>query len=364
MKSILLTRRSLFVRVSQCHGTTRRYSTTTDIKEVLHINGEDGNYKIIVPLPSEGLRMFTLSRGPIRTFLNGLKTDDPAVKDVHLFDTNDVRLASSFHTQVLVRNDFKLRINDINYLVSSTMRKKVDAGKTPQVDLHLFFDQKTKDHLSIPYSDYLKKALELGLTEEEAKKEIIELSQRGKVLYFEDNLELKDTIYLRPKDLTSAAESILNVDYLRRDIHDKTDQLELLRSELRIMQSQHDHLHARTDKTVKIVSWSIFALLTGQAILFARLVWWDLDWGIMEPVTWFASILEMTIGGYIYYLVTKREYGNSQTARMLSERKFRKLCKGHNLDLERMENVKNWIRQIEADVKRCQSKIGVIGIRT
>jgi len=248
----------------------------------------------------------------------------------------------------------KLRINNIIYLVTSTMQTtKVDEQivKKPQFNqLHLFLVQKTKDNLSISYSEYLKKALELGLTEEEAKKTIIVFSQGGKVLYFEDNLELKDTIFLRPKDLTSVAESILSVNYLRRNTEEKTDLLEQLRYELRTMESQHNRLHSRAEKTVKIVSWSIFALLTGQAILFGRLVWWDFDWGIMEPVTWFTSVCEMTIGGYIYYLVTRREYGNMQTAKMLSERRFRKLCEVHKLDLVKMETLKNWIRQIEADV--------------
>jgi len=292
--------------------------------------------------------------------LNVLKTDDPAIKDVQVYNTNEIRLARSFNIRDLIRHDFKLKINDINYLVTSTIGTKFDVVKKPQFNqIHLFLDQKTHDHTSIPYSDYLNKALELGLTEEEAKKAIIVLAKEGKVLYFEDNLDLKETIFLRLKDLASVAESKLNVDYLRSNIQEKLFLLEQYRSELRIMLSHHKHLHERAQRTVKIVSWSIFAFLTGQAILFARLVWWDFDWGVMEPVTWFTSICEMTIGGYIYYLITKMEYGNTLTARMLSEKRFKKLCEAHKLDLEKIASTENWIRQIETDVDDAKVRLVV-----
>jgi len=322
-------------------------------KEVLHVQGEDGNYKLIVPLPSCGQRMFTLPRGPIRTFLDVLKLDDPAIKDVDVYDTNEVRFASSLNTQDLVKNDFKLKINDVHFLVTSPLRTKVfdEIAKNPKFhELDDFFLHKTDDLQTIPYADYLKKALELGLTESEAKQALKAFSRGGSVLYFEDNVELKDTIFLRPKELSSAAETILNIPYLKNNLKEKNELLEQLRSELFLLESRRNKLHSRAEKSVKIFAWSILAVLTAQAILFARLVWWDFDWGIMEPVTWFTSVCEMTIGGYIYYLVTRQEYGNMLTAKMLAERRFRRLCKVHNLDLEKLNNIVYRIRQIEADI--------------
>jgi len=329
-------------------------------EDVLHVQGEDGNYKIIVPLPSCGQRMFTLPRGPIRTFLNVLKIDDPAIKDVDVYDTNEVRLASSLNTQELVKNDFKLKINDVHFLVTSPLRTKVfdNIAKKPQFQqLDDFLLNKTDDFQTMPYSEYLKKASELGLSETEAKQALNVFSRSGNVLYVEDNVELKDTIFLRPKELSSAAETILGVTYLKNNLKAKNELLDQLRSELFIMESKHSKLHARAEKTVKILAWSLLAILTGQAILFARLVWWDFDWGTMEPVTWFTSVCEMTIGGYIYYLATRNEYGNSLTAKMLSERRFRRLCKVHNLDLEKMNNLVYRIRQIEADVASAEKNL-------
>jgi len=79
----------------------------------------------------------------------------------------------------------------------------------------------------------------------------------------------------------------------------------------------------------------------------------------MEPVTWFTSICEMTIGGYIYYLIMKREYGNMQTAKILSEKRFKKLCESHKLDLEKIASTENWIRQIETDVDDAKVRLVV-----
>jgi len=212
-----------------------------------------------------------------------------------------------------------------------------------------FFAQESSDK-SIPYSKYLNKALELGLTESEANQVLIVLSKSGKVIYFEDNLELKGTIFLHPKNLTSITESNLNLTDLKSTIEDKRNLLEKLRHELIHLQNKHDRLHRLAGRRVKLISWAILGILTGQAILFARLVWWDYDWGIMEPVTWFTSVWEMTIGGYVYYLLTKSEYGNKQTAEMLSEKRVRKLCESEGLDPKILKDLKNQIDQLEAEI--------------
>jgi len=90
--------------------------------------------------------------------------------------------------------------------------------------------------------------------------------------------------------------------------------------------------------------------LTGQALLFARLVWWDYDWGIMEPVTWFTGVVEMTIGAYMYYLYTCKEYSSTHMAHNLTEWRFKYLCKIHDFDMKRYEVLMERIKEIEAEL--------------
>jgi len=54
-----------------------------------------------------------------------------------------------------------------------------------------------------------------------------------------------------------------------------------------------------------------FIFIMGQIILFGRLTWWDLDWDVMEPVTWFTGVIEMGVMAMAYYLFKGSEYGHT-----------------------------------------------------
>jgi len=76
----------------------------------------------------------------------------------------------------------------------------------------------------------------------------------------------------------------------------------------------------------------------------------------MEPVTWFTSVVEITIGSYIYYLITRREYSSGHAAQFFADRKFAKLCTQHGFDMKRFTDLKNKIRFIESDIIASQKK--------
>jgi len=77
----------------------------------------------------------------------------------------------------------------------------------------------------------------------------------------------------------------------------------------------------------------------------------------MEPVTWFTSVMELTIGGYIYYLITRSEYSSGHAALFFYRRKFDKLCQKYQLDVERLKDLKDRVRFIEADTSLLKAEV-------
>jgi len=329
-------------------------------EEIIKIEGNPGNYKMVLPLPSLGNQIYTITPGPIRSLLNVIKLDDPAVKDVDIYDTSEVRIASSVLTQELLRNDFKLKLNNTTYLVSSPMRTKVakvsHKNQETITSLQNFFSQKADDFETIPYSEYLQKAKELGLNETEARDIAHAFSVGGKILYLDDNFELNSKIFLQPQKISSTIETQLAVDYLRKTVPEKLLLLQQLQTELNDKEAMKKILENKATKYVKTIAWGALIFLVTQSVLFARLVWWDYDWGIMEPVTWFTSVVELTIGGYIYYLITRREYSSGHASQFFTERKFEKLCSQNGFDMKEFNKLKNKIRFIESDIVASQKK--------
>lgn len=53
--------------------------------------------------------------------------------------------------------------------------------------------------------------------------------------------------------------------------------------------------------------WGGLGYLVAQWCVLARLTWWDFNWDIMEPVTYFITFGTAVIG-YAYFAIAKREY--------------------------------------------------------
>jgi len=95
--------------------------------------------------------------------------------------------------------------------------------------------------------------------------------------------------------------------------------------------------------------------LVGQIILFGRLTWWDYDWGVMEPVTYFTSVVETVIAGFIFYILNRKEYENTTARELLKQRHFNKLCKKHDFDLQYYNSLKQRIEEIKQSIEYKQN---------
>jgi len=191
----------------------------------------------------------------------------------------------------------------------------------------------------------------LGLNEHQARNILSAFNATGEILYLETNLELNETIFLHPEKISSSIELALDLEHLRRSQEQKLQLITALRAEMETLHEKREKLLKKADTEVQIATWSIFLGLCGQFLLFARLTWWDFSWDVMEPVTYFTSVTESAIAGYIYYLFTREEYSNMDKRMRLVAWRFKKLCKKFKFDDVAYGNLKNKILLLEAELR-------------
>jgi len=146
------------------------------------VNVVNGKFYIPIPLPSEGVKLFSLQPGfgGVETLLRQIKIEDSSVKKVDILTINGLRMAKSSHTEELLLDDFILRINDkMSYFYSpplSRIGSKVLKVKLSYVNDQKFQDMKNavmefaKERKDLSYSDYLIACKEKGISDTEAKK--------------------------------------------------------------------------------------------------------------------------------------------------------------------------------------------------
>ena len=91
--------------------------------------------------------------------------------------------------------------------------------------------------------------------------------------------------------------------------------------------------------------------MTIQAIVMARLIWWDLSWDVMEPVAYLMSFTYMTFG-WAYYVLARddiAEYGTI-AGRYIHKQRL-KLYEKHNFSIEKYEKLERDILSMKAVLK-------------
>lgn len=124
------------------------------------------------------------------------------------------------------------------------------------------------------------------------------------------------------------------------------------RKELAPLEEERNHLLARADKNVQVIVWSIFGLLGAQFLLFARLTWWESSWDVMEPVTYFTTVVETIIAGFFWFLFTGKEYAHMSLREILFQWRFRRLCEKTKFNSEKWAELKERIAQLEYEIEQ------------
>lgn len=81
---------------------------------------------------------------------------------------------------------------------------------------------------------------------------------------------------------------------------------DIKRQEFRQLKKQKEDIDSKAQKQVRAVLWSGYGLLMTQVEMCFRFTFWDFDWTVMGPITFFAAS-SFLLADYAYFLVTSSD---------------------------------------------------------
>uniref|UniRef100_A0A1I7VB63 Calcium uniporter protein n=1 Tax=Loa loa TaxID=7209 RepID=A0A1I7VB63_LOALO len=199
---------------------------------------------IEIPLPSRReMCQFTLKpiSDTIARFCKNIECEDKGIEIVYIYSTIQ---------HLLLRGNFKLRINDFIYTV------EVPSSIDTIADIK---------------------------TDSDAVQKLDELRSTLASLYAIMNVE----------EYKAFRERVLMEEY------------ENVKAELKPLIQAKFEIDEFCRKRAQRILWLILAAMGFQAGFLARLTWWEYSWDIMEPITYFATHATL-IASFTYYLYTNQ----------------------------------------------------------
>eukprot|EP01130_Rhizamoeba_saxonica_P003148 TRINITY_DN1353_c1_g2_i1.p1 TRINITY_DN1353_c1_g2~~TRINITY_DN1353_c1_g2_i1.p1 ORF type:complete len:426 (+),score=65.25 TRINITY_DN1353_c1_g2_i1:33-1310(+) len=336
--------------------TTNTSELTTDC---INIIIRDQDCTVSIPLPGEGTQLFTLPRTKdgFSKLSADIKLEDHLVKRVDIInlDTNE-RIAKSTHMDRVICMNWGLRINDTTYPVHTPpITRELSKSLGKSVIESEFSD--VKEYLNsiktpeISYKEYITTCEDMGLSKEKANLYLDGAHQSGLVLYFGNNIELQDKIFVYPENVISDIESSLDLPSIRLNQVEKIKLLEKIEDELCEMQITKDLLTNKAQFQAKAIAISGLAVLFAQFFIFARLTWWDYSWDVIEPFTYFTTVVETVIAGYVFYLFSRSDYSHSTYRDVLSIWRFKSMARNEGFDPVKYNTLKVRKQTLENEIK-------------
>jgi len=329
----------------------------------VYMHLDRGNHKLALPLPS-GEKVFSLKEHlNVSSFIEDVLMEDPGVKTVEIRDKFG-RVSKGTPADALLSADWTVTINGKSLLVKSPPRSLVGGhhvaihpdllqGDSKLSMFKTYVDsmiQASKTELSL--GDYIRFAEDKGVSKESALAYLRTLHTLGAVLFFEENLELRNKILLNPKAVAAAVEKALAVPQLKASTKATLEtKLVALKARLGELQGEYEAIDAKSSRSANLISYSVLGGLLFQWLLFARFTWWDFSWDVMEPVTYFTMTAELSLGGYLYYLWDgSAEFANKDAWTCLYNWRFRSIAKRRSFDIEEWNSVNNGILQTQEQI--------------
>ncbi|KAJ3264074.1 hypothetical protein HK104_006528 [Borealophlyctis nickersoniae] len=124
--------------------------------------------------------------------------------------------------------------------------------------------------------------------------------------------------------------------------------LEKVEAELLPLQERKRQLDLRAATTSRRLAWFGLGALCAQWGLMARLTWWEYSWDVMEPISYFLGA-GTGILGYMFYVVTSREYTYESLSAITVTRQQARLYRRTKFDVRRYSELTD--RKVELEEK-------------
>ncbi|KOC61795.1 Calcium uniporter protein, mitochondrial [Habropoda laboriosa] len=246
----------------------------------------------MVPLPSRSEHcVFTLKpiTDTVGDFVRLLKKEDRGIDRATVTTLDGIRIGSNNTIESLMEDDFRLVINDNEYVVTPPLHHKHTTENIEKLsDIQTLVSQLYEAfHVREYYADMEKQVLA---------------------------------------------------------------ELETVRLELEPFEQKLQELETTATRKANIIVWVILVLMSIQFSGLARLTWWEYSWDIMEPVTYFVTY-GTTMAWFIYFAVTKQEYMLPDVLSRRQLIALHKRAKKAGLDLNQYNLLKDRAYELETTLK-------------
>jgi hypothetical protein len=201
---------------------------------------------------------------------------------------------------------------------------------------------------AVALSDIIEKSEDGGMPREKAETILRAMHKLGSVFYFSKNPELREVVFLNPKQIVGQIEQALDLKKLRETRETVVERIEKLHSLLAPLHEKYEDIGRRSTRVVNVLAHGLLLALCAQFALFARLTWWDSSWDVMEPVTWITTSVETIIMGYGYFLFARSEYSNQTFKSWLVGRRIRRLARKSGFDVKQYQALQAELKSTEA----------------
>jgi len=316
--------------------------------ETLALTTDGSVHKIVLPL-ANGDCLFSFSSGNTVKDLIGFIHEEDFGADVSIWCRNH-KVSGSTELRDILSDGFEIKIRGTLYKVPQistegtlAFRGIIDANALLQKEKYNKIRHVLKDDVrnAISISEFFQLCERHNISQGEARQVLKALHHAGLVLHFEQNKLLSETIFLHPREITQQVLHSLEVPpTIVADIDSRISEIQVELKPLTEVKARID-LAATKHANRSLVFG--FLALCGQFAFLARLVWWELNWDIMEPVAYFIG-LATTMGGFVFFSFTGRDYGFRDLWEHVRDKKKRKLAAKENFD---EGNFKDLVREME-----------------
>eukprot|EP01120_Amphizonella_sp_Union-15-10_P016150 TRINITY_DN842_c0_g1_i1.p1 TRINITY_DN842_c0_g1~~TRINITY_DN842_c0_g1_i1.p1 ORF type:complete len:408 (-),score=68.32 TRINITY_DN842_c0_g1_i1:16-1239(-) len=327
------------------------YSVTID---------EEGRYKVSLQLPNHELCSFPLFLdAQVRDLVRDIREEDPEVQTVSLHRMSGERISHDLSIRDLLSSEFTVTINGKKYHISTQQMIQPQEILTnvlgdheiksliQKAYYHKILSKMEKDpRHHVPYSEYVQWCEHYGLSEQETNQLIRALHRTGMALHYEIHPELKDLVFLRPDSVFKNINEQLNLKYIKVGHPELEEELIKLRELIKPLDEIKNQLEHEANTFASRMLYVGFAYTAVQFTILARMVWWEFNWDIMEPVTYFVT-LGTVMFGYTFYVITSEDYTYKELKYRIARRKLRKLYLEAEFDWPRWNRINQRIKVLE-----------------
>jgi hypothetical protein len=332
--------------------------------------------RMILELPSVGVTAFVLkAHETLGELLKEIRAEDEKLDSLVMYYEDGRRVAHTTTIEDLVKSGvLRIGVNGVmqemrihSDILEAAEKKELEGGGSSAAGGVLSVDDvsmlvkrgyfykirqrcESDPRKTITVDEFYRWANEYGVDNSDAKILLKALHTSAVVQHFESNAELSKFIFLKPDELLFNVANSLGLRLLSKGDGTNLAALARVEREIAVLDQEKQKFDSIARKHANKLMFGLFVALLAQFGILADMVWIDFNWDIMEPITYFVT-LTTVIGGFSFFIKSKRDYTYPALAERFANSKLRKLYIANRF------NYKTW-SALDQERSSLVSKIG------